>query len=333
MNLAGIESALYSRLSFAAAPDSAVVSRLRAYINEAYREILGKRSLSRLRRSLLTFSCTANSPFVVLPQAATRVISIQDRVNNWELVEVPFTSIRQGDPGLTSSSAFPDRYAIYNLSAGVALDPDDAGGTHLYVASDSAGDTNAKTAYVEGVTAGGYYRLASVALNGVTRAEFSPALTDWKRVTKFYIALTAGGAATATGNLSLYERSAVPPSGQDELSRITPGRSFARYTRLHLYPTPTAANTYYTDVELHVEDLANAGDEPLLPEEYHWLLTCGSLMKEYNRRQWPIQFSEEKTRWNDGIGDLVVNLVRLTSGTPPQPRRFSQLGPYFPPGS
>lgn len=328
MNFTGLETMLHSRLGFTDPNTNAVTNtRLRSFLNETHREILGMKGLSRLRRNLLTFACTANSPYVVLPQAVNRIIAITDRVNNWELVEVLLGSIRQGDPGLTMSTSYPDRFAILNLAAANALEPSAA--AELFVKSDSATDGATKTAFLEGIVTGGSYRTASVNLNGVTAASFSASITTWIAITKFYLSLAAGGSTSAVGNVTINQGSGAGT----ELARITPGRSYARYTRIQLYPTPTAANTYYADCELHVEEMANGGDEPLLPEEFHWLLSCGALMKEYQRRQWSVQFNEEAGRFNRGVGDLLIAVNRRTAGLSEAPRRFSQLGPYFPPGS
>lgn len=327
MNFAGLQSALESRLSYSTAPSSLVLSRLASYLNETHREIISLKGMTRLRRNLLTFVCTANSPFVVLPQATSRLICITDRVNNWELTEVMLDWIRSRDPGLAFTSGYPDRYAIINLAAASALDPSAA--AELFFKSDAAGDGATKTASIEGVTSDGSYRIASVAMNGVTAVSFGAAITTWIRITKFYISLTAGGATTAAGNITINQTSGAGT----ELARITPGRSYARYTRIQLYPVPTAANTYYADVELHVEDMANGGDEPLLPEEFHWLLISGSLMKEYQKRMQAVEYAEEKARFKVGIGDLRVAVSRMTMGLNSQPRRFSQLGPYYPAGS
>jgi hypothetical protein len=167
-----------------------------------------------------------------------------------------------------------------------------------------------------------------VALNGTTAATFI--VTDWVTVTKFYLGLSAGGVTTATGNVTLHQTSGAGT----ELARITPGRAYARYARVHLFPTPTVAVTYHADVLLHIEDMTQKGDEPYLPEDFQWLLISGACLKEYQKREKPQQYQLELAAWKRGISDLK-GFVQAGTGiaTHRGPRRFSQLGPYYPVGS
>lgn len=321
MNLTEIRRTLYDRLGYdqTATPQAEVVTRLLAFINETQREIVGMRGLSRLRRSVLTFASVASSPFAALPQAAVQIVTIQDRTNGRVLDEVSLQDLRYKDPGLTSSSANPHEYVVANLSSPVARDPSAA--ATLYAISDNAGDT--ATAYIEGITTGGYYRTASVVMTGVVGVAFPGA--DWIAVTKFYIS------AVAVGVVTLRQTSGVGT----ELARIPLGRAFSRYSKVQLWPTPTAVVTYHADVLLHIQDMVNAGDEPYLPEDFHWLIVCGALEKEYTKREKPALFAIEHSRWKAGIGDLKV-FARQSTGIAQGPNRkgrWSQLGPWFESGT
>lgn len=325
MNLAGLQATLYDRLSYQSSPATAIVDRLLRFLNETQREILSKRGCSRLRRTVLPFSSVANSPFAVLPQSAVRILAIVDRTNGRPLEEITLADLRSRDPMLTQTASIAYEYVINNLSAPLAQDPTAA--ATLFTVSDAAGDGNTKKVFVEGVITGGYYRTASVALNGITEATLG--ITNWIALTKFYIALAAGGATSAAGNIILTQGSAGT-----ELGRIPIGKQFARYSRVQLHPTPTGVATYYADVELHIEDMAQAGDEPYLPEDFHWLLVAGTLMKEYQKRQDSTQWGIESRRFKDGFGDLIA-FCRSATGVS-QGRggiRFSQLGPQYPSGS
>jgi len=103
---------------------------------------------------------------------------------------------------------------------------------------------------------------------------------------------------------------------------------------IHLWPVPPAARTYHADVELKITDLVADTDVPLFPDDYHFTIVEGALMKEYERREKPTQYSISKSRYQSGLGDLKLFLARKT-GIPGRDgaSRFSQLGPYFPPGS
>lgn len=326
MNLGQIELAVYDRLNFNATPDSGVVRRIRRYINDSHREILGKRGFGRLRRAVLTTSSVASSPFMVLPQAATSIIIISDRLNNRNLEPISIQDIRYRDPGLNFSGSIPDSYAVINFSNCVAMDPSAA--ASLFVISDSASDGSGLAANIEGTVTGGYYRRASVSMNGLTAVNVDATITTWEHITKFYIS------GAAAGNVTLRQTSGVGT----ELSRIVKGRSYPRYTLVHLSPTPTSAYTYYCDVELHVEDMNNVNDEPLVPEDFHWLLESGALKREFMKRGNMGDYQIEQGNWRGGLADLGGMLRRRggvsTGGQRSSTgRQFSQLGSMYPAGS
>lgn len=324
MDLATIEGALYDRLGYRTTPDSSVTRRLRRFVNTTHREILGMIGMAKLRRKVLPFTSVANSPFATLPQAATSIITIQDRTNRRVLDEITLQDLRFRDPGLSFQSGVPYGYVIMNLSSPVAVDPSAA--ATLFVISDSAADDVTWTAYVEGTLTGGYYQSSSKTLNGVTAAQIG-ALATWELLTKFYLS------KAAIGNVSLHTGSGVGP----ELARIKPGQTKGRYTIIELVETPSAALTYYADVELHVEDMSIGTDSSYLPEDYDWLLECGALMKEYLRREKQIQYAVESARWTKGIAGLRGFCNKNTGVALRQRRKegvgYSQLGPYFPAGS
>lgn len=326
MNLGDIELKLYDRMSFNATPDSAVTRRMRGYINDAHKEILGKKGFAKLRYYVLPASSVANSPFMTLPQAATRIINIADRTNNRNLDPYSMADVRYRDPGLLFTGSIPDGYAVLNASSCISLDPSVP--ASLFVVSDSATDGTGLSVNIEGVLSDGTYRRAAVVMNGLTAVNVDAACSTWMNVSKFYIS------GAAAGTVSLHQTSGVGT----ELSRIVKGRSYPRYTRVHLSPTPSSVITYYCDVELHVEDMANVNDEPLLPDIYHWLLECGAMKREYLRREKMQEYGVEASNWKTGVGDLG-DYLRSLGGVRPggqrgsNSRQFSQLGWAFAAGS
>jgi len=328
VNFADIQNDLYRRLKFATTPDATVITRLNAFINEAHREVLGMKGYQLLRRNQMTFACIANNGFVSLPEAIDRIVTIQDRVNQILLDQVDVQEIRYNDPGLTQTTQFPYQYAVMDYAAAVAQDPSAA--SQIWAKSDSASDGSATTVYIEGTVTGGYYQTASHTLNGTTAVQLG-ALGTWVTITKFYISATAGGSVQASGNILLLKGSG---SGT-ELARIPPGYNYARYVRLMLWPVPSQINTYYADVELHVEDMANGGDQPLIPEDFHWLLISRAMMAEYEYKERLDLYSAENAKWRNGLGDLRMYLVRRSGVAVglQRRRRWSQLGPYYPVGS
>lgn len=314
MLLGQIELGLYDRLGYNSSPDSAVTRIIRTAINQTQRQILGMKPFARLRRAVLTCTSVANTPFMVLPQAAVSIAIITDRNNKYPLDEISLQELRFRDPGLTGTASNPNAYAILNYAAAVARDP--AAQNSLWAVSDSAIDGSGISISIEG-TAGGYYRRASLTLNGTTAVNLASTISTWEHVTKFY------ASAVASGNISLLEGSGVGT----ELARIAPGHSSGRYTQLHLSPTPGSALTYYCDCELHVEDMVNVNDEPMIPEDFHFLLPCGVMKMMHEKREKTTLWKIEDAMWTQGLKDLKVFIAKrggIAQGRSNN-RRFSQF--------
>jgi hypothetical protein len=321
MNLSEIEVTIYDRLNLGVNPDSVVQRYIRRFVNDTYREVLTKKNIgARLRRQLLTFTTSATSPFCVLPQAVSRIFIVTDRTNNNLLDEISLQDLRYTDPGLTSSSAVPYGYVIENMSAPVAADP--AAATALKIISDNASDGSGVAVNVEGVTSDGQLFKASSGLNGLTQASIGSVAT-WLQITKFYLS------SPAQGHVSLKD------SSGNVLGVISPGRQFARYTRLHMVPTSTSALTLTVDCELRIEDMMTGSDESLIPEDFHDILIEGALAKEYRRRSKATDAGTCESLKKDRVKDLQVWLTRPTGVAQGNNRqkRFSQLGSNFPPGT
>lgn len=326
MNLGDISLAIYDRIGANSTPDSAVVRVVNRYINDSHRQILGMKGFSRLRRAILTTSSVAGDPLMTLPQAATAIILIVDRLHNRTLVPISVQDVRYRDPGLNFSSSIPDSYAILNFSASVARQPSAA--ASLFVVSDAALDGSGISASVEGIITGGHYRRVSIAMNGSTAVNISSTISTWEHITKFYVS------GQAAGNITLHQTSGVGT----ELARVPVGRSYPRYTQVHLSSTPSDVLTYYCDVEVHVEDMVNVNDEPLLPEDFHWLLECGAMKRNYLKKEKANLYKIEDLNWREGLANLRAHLATrggISTGGQRQNQRstMSQLGADFPAGS
>jgi hypothetical protein len=325
MNLGEISNLIYDRIGAASTPDSATVRRVNRNINNVHREILGKRGFGRMRKRVLTCSSIANDPFMCMPQSLTNIINIGDRTNNRNLDVLSMADVRYIDPGLRSLS-IPYGYAIFNFASCVALQPSAA--ASLFVISDSANDGSGLAVNIEGIVTGGLYRRASIAMNGLTAVNVASTITTWEQVLKFYVS------GQAAGNITLRQTSGVGT----ELGHIAPGRSYPRYTIVHLSPTPSTAQTYYVDAEVHVEDMVNVNDEPLIPEDFHWLLETGVMKREYLKKEKPALYKIEALNWQVGLADLRADLAKKGAvGNNGQRNQsgsgFSQLGGDYPAGS
>jgi hypothetical protein len=125
---------------------------------------------------------------------------------------------------------------------------------------------------VETVRTGGYAFSGAATLNGTSRVQVGT-FTDHLTVEKFYVS------AVGVGTISLFD--AV--TAGNELARIAIGATYGRYLSIILHPTPASAITYYVDYVRNVTDMANPTDEPLLPEDFHYLLVEGALIKEWTK--------------------------------------------------
>lgn len=328
-SLADIEQAVYDHCGYSN-QDTPTVRRIRHNLNTGHREILSQKGFSRLRRVLVTFSSVADTPYAVLPQSVSLITAIADRTNQQPLrIFHSIQDVREYDPGLAFSSGVPTAALIDNLAAALKAAPSNA--SELFFKSDDASDNAGKKMFIQGIITGGELRTASVAMNGTTAVSFSSSITNWIDATKIYVALTAGTATAAAGNITIHEDSGAGT----ELGRILPGKGITRYSRVQLFPVPSAVVTYHADAELDLYDMAEGSDEPYLPEDFHWLLESYAIRREWLRKERVSLAEDERKRYDRGVADLRSRIRKL--GGMPLPVNgepgFSQLGAYFEAGT
>lgn len=268
MNLGALLSECYRRLTYPATPNATDTTRLTGFLNTVHHQLLGMPGLELLRNDTITFASVAGQAYYGLPSAITRVEGVSDRTSMIDLQLSPLQEIRAHDPGLTATG-ISDRYILRGYQQ-VALQPTAA--TGLWVVSSSATDTT-QSIKVETVRTGGLSFSGAVTINGITRAQVGT-LTDHIEVTKFYTS------AVAAGDLSLWTAAV----GGTQLATIPIGLTYVRYLGLQLYPTPASVLTYYVDYVRTIPEMSIPTDEPLLPDDFHWLLVEGALAKEWAKR-------------------------------------------------
>lgn len=316
MTLGTLEAELYRRLGYASTPATEITTRLRAFLNLTHRQLLSIPGLDRLRDDTITFASASDQATYGLPPAAQRIQGITDRTNDRQLQLRSLDWIRSVDPGLDQEGT-PEVYAITGLQA-VAKQPSDA--SEIFVDSTAAGDTN--TAYLEGIRTGGHRTSLSVSMTGVTAVTFSAAITDIIEITKFYLS------AAAVGTVTLHEDA----SGGTELARLAIGQTFSRYLGVQLWPTPSGAVTYYVDYTRTIPDMSIANDEPLIPEDFHWLLVEGALVKEWTKKDDAERREAARLEWNIGLSALKYHVTCPADFLPsrtdrPEKNRFGSQYP------
>lgn len=323
MNLTTIQKRIYRRCGLADTPATADITRILDFINEWYRETLSAPGMDRLRDTTLSLTTVASQAQYGLPQAISRIHDpIFDVTNQRCIYEKSLAWLRMVDPGLTATSATVD-YWIPLRGWGATAQTIAASGKPLYVVSDSASDGVGTTAHVETVRLGGIRAGdTSVAMNGVTRAQLG-AKGDHIEVTKFWLT------AAAVGTVSLYDAS----SSGNIIAQITPGRTNARYFMIQLYPTVSAALSLSIDCQRTIEDLTLPNEEPLMHEDYQWLLVYGALSEEMEKRD-STQATKYEKRARKLQSDLRHNLypqeIAVQRGPMGSPEAVSRLGGWFP---
>lgn len=319
MNLGELQDELERIFGYTTAPPAAVTDRFNDFLNQIHRRLLSHPDLAHYRQERgLTVASTASTAFVSIPYVIDRILAMYEGTNNMYLREVSIDDIRLWDPG-DDQSGVPWAYAFLSKGAGVAVQPSDA--SAVIVDSTAAGDTG--SCFIEGIRSGGYYEAETITMNGTTGV--SSARTDYIAITKFYLSAAAAGTVTlredteGTGTL---------------LATINIDQTYARYSVLRLFPTPSSAITYSLDILRRLEDMANANDEPLIPPDFHDLLVFGAAWREHMHRQQRDLARDYEAMYQERFGDLIywahASAPQTTIG---RQREFSHLGPFFPPGT
>ena len=72
MTLTSLLTDFYQRAGYDATPSAALTTRATSYLNEIYHQILSRKGLSKLRRTVQTVATVADYEFVALPSSVTR---------------------------------------------------------------------------------------------------------------------------------------------------------------------------------------------------------------------------------------------------------------------
>jgi hypothetical protein len=315
-----LTSDLYRRFGYASSPDSGVVTRFKAYLNETQREIFGTPGLERLLFGTTTFASVADTPDYALPPNVARVLAIYEATNRRRLLSLDRSTYRTIEPDPTTQTGTPTHAVDLGIGF-VARQPSAA--DELFIDSTSASDTG--VAFLEGYRTGGYPFALQVTMTGTTAVAF-PTHSDIVEITDFYLD------AAAVGTVTLHEGA----SGGTELARIPIGYRRSRYRKVALWPTPAAAITYSLDYERDVTDLVNDDDEPELPYRFHHLLGIGARAKEYEKKD-DTRYRDAVLQFRKGLDDLKYFVASQSDGGLVMGRRTvqrpSQLGGWFEAGT
>lgn len=321
MTLGSLLSAAYQDCGYQSSPGSDVVARLTRYLNEGLQATAAEPGLTGLlaANEPLALTTVAGQARYVVPEAVSQILSITDRTNDRALSSMTLDEYRRADPDPSDTSGLSERWVPLGLSP-VAKQPSDA--SQLFLLSTSASDTN--TAYVEVVTANGYRRALSVAMTGTTAVSLSAAVTDIASVEDFYLS------AAAIGTVTLLEDSGLGT----ELARITIGQTQPHYQAFYLWPTPSAAVTYYLDYRRELDLMVQTNDEPVLPIDFHPMLVKYAAFREWELKddsRAPVaraQYDRWLSRLKYRLAQRGDTVPVLSAGA--YARGRSRLGGWFP---
>jgi hypothetical protein len=267
MTLNELLEELYRRLALPNPPNLTEATRLTSFLNITHRQILALPGMESLRDSNASGDFQGTW-FQALPGTVHRVEGVFDRENNRRLQLCTFDEIWARDPGLTATG-IPDSYVLTGLQQG---GPRPTAPCQPIVLSTSPVDTG--VVHLEGLTVSGWARdVTQATLTGATPVTV-PVSAPYLELTKFYSDFPAVGIIqcvqdTPTGLL---------------IGAILPGTTYSNQTGILLHPAPAGVIHYTVVFARTIQDLVDGADVPFLPEDFHWLLVEGALLKEWTRR-------------------------------------------------
>jgi len=289
-------------------------------INQTHRRLLSDPHLQALRDDTITFASVSGQSRYGLPQALAMVQAITDRTTNIKLRQMSLSELRSRDPGLVTSGV-PQYYVLHGTQA-VSVQPSAA--AQIFAVSTAVGDT-VPIVNLSAVRSTGDRVTLTATLTGTTAVSFSAVYTDIVEVVDVFIS------GTPTGTVSIRQTSGAGTV----LASIPPGSLIARYQGVQLWPTPTSAITYYADYVRTLFTLTNTADEPLLPEDFHWMIVEGTLVTEYTKHDDSRRVDADRM-FQQGYQSLVYRLNCPPDFLPSRARlgrEYSRLGAQYPGGS
>lgn len=318
MTFSEILSSVYADLNFQGAPSAGVSARVKVYVNEGIRTVLGEPGMTRLldSDSPATFVTVADQARYVLPESVASIQKMTERTNNRTLWSMPLGEYRRWDSDPADHTGLSTHYVPLG-SVAVAVQP--AAACELFILSTAA---ETPTVYIEGTITGGYTRQANTAMTGVTAKSISTAITNWIDVTDFYLS------AAAVGTVTLLSVSGLGT----ELARITIGAKRPRYTGFYLWPTPSAVYTYTVDYRREFVELVQDADVPPGPTDHHYMYAAYARMREYEKSG-DARYPAAQAQYLKGLSRLKYAVQTGPDELPVVGRRrrgLSRLGAWTP---
>jgi hypothetical protein len=247
-----------------------------------------------------------------MPFDVARILSIRDTTNDLTLKSASVHWYVGQEPDPSGTTGNPEVWVPIGYGP-LRIQPSDA--STLYAVSSSASDT--MSIVIEGVRAGNLTS-ATVTMTGATAVS----LGAWTEVHKIHLLYLPAGTieiwedAQTTGTL---------------LGTLPIGKTGFRYYTFALWPTPSSALTLTVDYQRQVQDMVSNTDEPLWPEDFHWVLAAGARMLEWEKQD-DSRWQAARQEYEKGVRDLKWFVHQQTNSTG-RATVGSRLGPWYPKGS
>src|SRR5581483_3299850 len=284
-----------ARLNFAGGLTAATRTRLLGYLANRHREVVSKVPKLRNVYGAPILTTVAGRQQYSLSPSIKKLLHLYDTTNQRELYPVDAGLIRLVNPGgAVINFGLPIRYADIGY---IAYQQPMPSANMLWAVSSANTDT--VTVSVEYIRTGGYPGTANVALTGTTAVQIGTD-ADIQTLTKFYLS------NTATGFVTLHAANATGTT----ISTLGRGQTYARFRGILLDPTPSANITFTLDYQRTVPDpLIDSDDEPLIDEDWQWILVLGVLMDECTKNENAQGYLEFKDAYEKGVNDFISDMM------------------------
>jgi hypothetical protein len=294
-------------------------TRIKDRLNSWQRRMATEPGLSRYLRDsyAMTMTTVAGRSRYGVPLSVERIIAIRDLANETLLECVALDDLRRVDPGMESSGN-PTHWALLGQYP-VHTQPSDA--STLALKSTSASDT-AIVANVEYLNSSGIQLTDSVTLTGTTAVAVGTNVVE---------ILTVRLSAAPVGSVTIYEDT----DAGTVLGYIYFNRLGSRSWHVQLYPIPTSALTLTLDAVRRLTDMIYDYDEPILPRDFHDVLSLAVQSDEWRRKGDLEQAQVVRAEYEARKRDLIAWTWNLPAYLPGGASEAggSRLGPWFPRGT
>ncbi len=304
-------------------------TRVKRAINTWQRRILQRPGYARLLRDFERTLTSANGQAIYgLGAPLGRLNALFDPTNRWPLVRRDLTWLRSQDPGLNISGT-PIAYVVRGWAA-TQIPPVNA--SQIWAAASGA--TTEKIVW-QFLLSDGSVVSGNTAANGATAVQLGTASTVADVLDLHFASTTTGLTLTIREDSSVGTVLGLIGPAVANTSGTAPVATKARYLRVQLWPTPTAAIAYQCDFTREIADLVDDTDEPLLPPDYHYLLSLGAQHDEF-RRMSDDRLSGVRSDLEQGLTALnrwLWDLPTAWGDSPYRRQPMSVLGSWFPAGT